>query len=314
MSDTVGLDLGGTKIFGARVDDRGTIVEEHRVETPTTADGLVDALAGLAARLGEGLPVGVGAAAMVGPGGVTLGAPNVAALQGLPLAERLERVLGAPALVDNDANAAAWGEVRHGAARGHDHVLVVTLGTGVGGGIVSGGRLLRGAHGFAAEIGHFQVADDGPRCPCGERGHWEAMASGQALGRLGREAAAAGRAREVVERAGGDAGAVTGVHVGDAARAGDPEAARIVAELARWVAVGLAGLVNVLDPELVVVGGGLVRLGDVLLDPVRDEFRGRIEAPGDRPEVPIVAAELGERAGAIGAAALARELAGDRQP
>ena len=181
-------------------------------------------------------------------------------------------------------------------------MLLVTLGTGVGGGVVTRGEVLRGAHGFGAEIGHFQVDPDGPLCACGQRGHWEAVASGTALGVMGRARAAAGGAPSVLAVAGGDADAVEGVHVGDAAQAGAPDAVELVAEYALQVAVGLVGLANILDPELIVVSGGLVELGDVLLAPLRAAFAGRIEGVRYRPAVPIVAAELADDAGLVGAA------------
>ena len=211
-------------------------------------------------------------------------------------------------MVDNDANAAAWGEVVHGAARGALYALMVTLGSGIGGGIIARGRIIRGAHGFAAEVGHFQIDPNGPMCACGERGHWEAFASGHALGRMGREWAAAGRAPGVLARAGGDPDAVTGVHVGDSAEAGEADGRALLEEYARLVAVGLAGLANILDPERIVISGGLVELGDTLLTPVRDAFSRRIEGTEYRPRIEIVPAELGEQAGVIGAAARAREL------
>lgn len=313
---TAGLDLGGTKILGAVVAADGTLVAEERVDTPSGAEEIVHAMFGLAGRLDAAAgPVeafGVGAAGLVDGDGTIRYAPNLKAFVGFPLRAALAKALGRPVVVDNDANVAAWGEVVHGAASGCSDVLVITLGTGVGGGLVLGGRLYRGAHGFAAEVGHFQVVDHGPVCACGERGHWEALASGTALGRVGREHATAGAAPGVVARAGGDPERVTGGHVGEAALAGDVDALAIVKEFATDVALGLAGLANVLDPELVVVGGGLVRLGDALLDPMRAVFDRRIEAPDHRPRIPIVPATLGERAGAIGAAALAREVAGER--
>ena len=153
-------------------------------------------------------------------------------------------------------------------------MLCITLGTGVGGGIIKHGVVQRGAHGFAAEIGHFQVDPNGPMCACGERGHWEAVASGTALGRLGRERAAAGDAPSVLARVDGVVDAITGVQVGDAAQAGEADALALVHEYARGVAVGLVGLVNILDSELVVISGGLVELGDVLLAPLREFFDG----------------------------------------
>src|SRR5581483_5778053 len=196
----------------------------------------------------------------------------------------------------------------HGAARGVTDGLVITLGTGIGGGIIAGGRVYRGAHGFAAEVGHWQFERDGARCACGEPGHWEACASGHALGRLGREAAVNGHAPGLLARAGGDATRITGLDVTAAAQAGEADALAVLDGWAVDVALGFAGLVNILDPELIVVSGGLVDLGDLLLEPLRRAFAGRVEGAAHRPPVPIVPAELGDLAGVVGAAALAREL------
>lgn len=308
--EAVGLDLGGTKILGVRVGDAGDVRDEHRVPTPSGADEIVDVLAGLAERLGSGLPVGVGAAGLVDGAGAVRYSPNIPSLRELPLRARLSDRLGGPVLVDNDANAFAAAEAVWGAARGHRHVLVVTLGTGIGGGIVLEGVPYRGAHGFAAEIGHVQVTSDGPRCACGERGHWEAVASGSALGARARARAGAGDLPSVLSAAGGDVSAVDGAHVTRLAHRGDAEALALVREHAEWVAVGLAGLANILDPEIVVVAGGLLALGGLLLDPVRESVGRRVEAAGVRPAVPIVEAALGERSGAIGASVLAAEVAG----
>jgi glucokinase len=252
--------------------------------------------------------VGVGAAGLVDREGGVQYAPNIPAFRRTPLRTELEDAIGLPVVVDNDANAAAWGEVVHGAARGALYALMITLGSGIGGGIVARGRIIRGAHGFAAEVGHFQIDPSGPMCACGERGHWEAFASGHALGRSGREWARDGRAPGVLARAGGDPEAVTGVHVGDSAQAGEPDGRELLAEYAASVAVGLAGLANILDPERIVISGGLVELGDTLLTPVRDAFAHYIEGAEYRPMIPIVPAALGERAGVIGAAARARDL------
>jgi glucokinase len=311
VTATVGLDLGGTKVLGVLASPDGEVLRTERCPTPPGEGELVALLAETARTLAEGDPaaVGVGAAGLVDLDGRVSYAPNIPALLDTPLRARLEEALpGVPAVVDNDANAAAWGEIVHGRVPGVANGLVVTLGTGIGGGIILDGKVFRGAHGFAAEIGHIQVMDDGPPCACGASGHWEAVASGSALGRLGREWAAAGRAPAILERAGGDAGAVTGYHVSDAALAGDADARRIVGEYADLVALGLASLANVLDPEVVVVGGGVANLGAVLFDPLRDSFDRRVEAAKWRPQVEIVPASLGEDAGAIGAAALARTL------
>jgi glucokinase len=311
-SATFGVDLGGTNVRVALVDPDGTIVEQRRAPTPRTLDGIVDHITGAVRAFAplrpEARALGVGAAGMVDRDGVIHYSPNVPAFLDAPVRDRLVASVELPTVVDNDANVAALAELTHGAARGRRDVLLVTLGTGVGGGIVTGGRILRGAHGFGAEIGHFQIDPDGPLCACGERGHWEALASGTALGHLGRTRALAGEAPSVVARAGGDPEQVDGIHVGEAARAGAADAVAIVTEYAHQVAVGLIGLVNILDPELIVVSGGLVDLDDVLLAPLRVAFAGRTEGAAYRPDVPIVAAELGAHAGVIGAAVLAREL------
>jgi glucokinase len=249
----------------------------------------------------------VGAAGLVDRDGAVHYAPNLPTLTQVPLQAVLTERLGVPVVVDNDANVAALGELRHGAARGVAHGLVITLGTGIGGGIITEGRIARGAHGFAGEVGHWQFDPLGPECACGEPGHWEALASGGALGALARGRAAAGEAPNILARAGGNPRAVTGVHVGEAAAAGEPDGRDILAAYARQVALGFAGLTNILDPELIVVSGGLVQLGDTLLQPLRDAFGTHLEGAPYRPEVPIVAAALGEQAGVVGAAALARE-------
>ncbi len=309
---TFGVDLGGTNLRAAVVDADGTIVSQRRTTTPTTLDGIVSAIAQAVADLARDCPdaraVGVGAAGMIDRDGVVHYAPNIPAFIRSPVRALLAEATGRPVVIDNDANVAALAELTHGAAQGIDDFLLVTLGTGVGGGIVIGGRVLRGAHGFAAEVGHFQVDPDGPLCACGERGHWEALASGNALGALGRERAAAGTAPDLLARANGNVGAITGVLVGDAAQEGNADALAIVHDYAQHVAVGLVGLANILDPVVVLVSGGLVELGGVLLDPLRAWFSGHLEGARYRPPVDIVPARLGEEAGLVGAAVLARTL------
>jgi glucokinase len=184
----------------------------------------------------------------------------------------------------------------------------VTLGTGIGGGLLINGELYRGAHGFGAEIGHITVERGGPLCACGELGHWEAIASGSALGRMARELVARGGGSRIREAAGGDVGSITGVHVEEAARAGDADAHALLAAYADNVALGLAALANVLDPEVIVIAGGLVELGPLLFEPLHASVLQHVEGGKYRPKIPIVPAELGERAGAVGAAVLAREL------
>ena len=281
---TFGIDLGGTNLRSGVVDDTGTLVADQRVPTPKTLDGIIDAIAASVRALNAAHDVapsvGVGAAGMITFDGVIRYAPNVPPFVEVPVAQLLHEALGMPVALDNDANVAALAELVHGAAQGRAEVLCITLGTGVGGGIITRGQVLRGAYGFAAEVGHFQVDPNGPMCACGERGHWEAVASGTALGRLGRERAAAGDAPSIID------------------------------EYSRWVALGLIGLVNILDSELVVISGGLVELGEVLLAPLREFFDGHLEGARHRPRVEIIPGALGERAGIIGAGVLARDLVG----
>jgi glucokinase len=312
LPPTFGIDLGATNIRCAVVDRDGLILGEVRRATGEGGVDVVPATADLVRRLGADFPqalaVGVGVAGLVDRDGTVQYAPNIPAFRRTPLRKELEAELGFPVVVDNDANAAAWGEVVHGAAKDVLYALMITLGTGIGGGIIARGRVIRGAHGFAAEVGHFQIDPSGPVCACGERGHWESYASGSALGRMGREWAAVGRAPGVLARAGGDPSAVTGLHVGDSAQAGEPDGAALIAEYADLVAVGLAGLANILDPERIVVSGGLVELGETLFGPLRVAFGRRIEGVDYRPLIAIVPSVLGDHAGVIGAAARARDL------
>ncbi len=309
MPVVVGIDLGGTKIAGVRMDQRGEILARDETPTPTDASAILEELIRLVGSLTDAdtSAVGIGAAGMVDfEAGALRFAPNLP-LRDVPIRDMLQQRSGLPCVVDNDANAAGWGEHQFGAARGHDHVLLVTVGTGIGGALVAGGQVYRGAHGFAAEIGHIIVEPNGPECGCGNRGCWEQVASGRALDRLARDEAERDPAGEIARVAEG--GVVEGRHAAEAARQGDRAARGIFDEVGRRLGEGLAGLVNVLDPEIVVVGGGVAEEGELLLDPARRAFRETVEAFDRRPEVPIVVAELGKEAGAMGAAALALDLA-----
>ncbi|MEW6476305.1 MAG: ROK family protein [Actinomycetota bacterium] len=309
---TAGIDIGGTKLLAVAATEKGEIVAERRQPTAAGPDAILSAVAAVVRDLCAAEPdiaaVGVGLPGLVDLNGAVLYAPNLPGFVGVPARDRLAAGCPVPVVVDNDANVAALGEVLHGAGRGHREVLVVTLGTGIGGGLIINGGEYRGGHGFAAEIGHVTVDPDGPPCACGARGHWEAIASGTALGRRAREWAARGDAPAVLARAGGAVEAVTGHAVRLAAVAGEADGLAILAEHARAVAVGLGGLINILDPEVVVISGGLVELGDLLLDPLRAVLPEYVEAAALRPLPPVLAAALGEHAGAVGAAALARTL------
>jgi glucokinase len=313
MPTTIGLDIGGTKILGVVLSGDGLVIEETRRASPSTSlDELVSTAAAIVHELLPAAadtpdpPVGVGAAGLVDADGRLMYAPNLPGLRDAPLRAALERAIGCKVTVDNDANAATLGEATYGAAAGYRDVLMVTLGTGIGGGMLLDGRVYRGAHNFGAEVGHFTVDRNGPMCACGERGHWESIASGKALGRLARELIESGGGAQIAAMAAEDPAGVTGEHVGLCAAAGDDAAIGLLATYADNVAIGLAGLANILDPGRIVIAGGLVELGPLLFEPLSAAFRARLEGAAYRPIASIVPAMLGERAGAVGAAVLAR--------
>ncbi|MDQ1437989.1 MAG: glucokinase [Acidimicrobiaceae bacterium] len=290
MPAAVGIDVGGTKVLGVLLNEQGQVAAEHRVPTPSTADGLVDAVVAVVAGLGgSGHPVGVGVPGLVDHEGCLRFAPNLPGVVDVPVRARLHDALGVTVVVENDATAACWGERERGAAAGADDVVVVTLGTGIGGGVVAGGVLQRGAHGFAGEIGHMVVDPNGPRCPCGKRGCWERFASGSALGGLARRHGLGDRGEAVTA----------------AALRGDPDGVAAMAEFAWWVAIGLVNLAYLLDNTVFVLGGGVIDAGEALLGPTREAFASLLAGAAHRPPVSVVGAALGERAGAIGAALLA---------
>ena len=312
MSLACGIDVGGTKIAGGVVDEDGTIVEELRVESPATdAEAIEEAIAGLVGSLRSRhdiATVGVGAAGYVDKArAVVLFAPNVA-WRNEDLKSELEKRVELPVVIENDANAAAWGEFAFGAGRDAEDLLLVTVGTGVGGGLVLDGEVYRGANGVGAEIGHMRVVPNGILCGCGKHGCFEQYASGSALVREARALALSGAqiAQGMLQRAGGELRQITGPLITEAARDGDAGARQQLAELGRWLGEGVASLTEILDPEVVVVGGGVSEAGDLLLDPMREAFAGQLVGRGFRPIPEIRRAELGNRAGLIGAADLSR--------
>ncbi len=326
MSLTIGLDIGGTKIAGGVLDDHGRILFEGRRDTPAeNPDDIASAAGDLArelasrAREGEGggsagedvVAVGVACAGFVdAAGAVVLFAPNLA-WRDEPLKERLQELVDLPVTIENDANAAAWGEFRVGAASDADDMVLVTVGTGVGGGIVSDGSLLRGAYGLGGELGHMRVVPGGHRCGCGNRGCLEMYASGNALVRDARELVASGtpHAGLMAEMCGGDPDRLEGAHVTSAAQRGDPAARELLEDLGTWLGEGIASIGAILDPELVVIGGGVADAGDLLLEPTRGAFSRNVIGRGHRPVPELRIAELGNSAGLIGAGVLAAEVA-----
>lgn len=264
---------------------------------------------------GTAVGIGIGIAGLVDASRVLRFSPNLAAASGAHVGELVHARLGGGMTgrfasvevgVHNDAKCAAFAELVLGAARGMCDGLVITLGTGVGGASIVDGRVRIGAHGFGGEFGHMVVDPHGPPCPCGNRGCWERYASGGGLARLAQEAAFAGTLHEAVRLAGGDPALVTGEHVTAAAAAGDEEALGVMDELGWWVGLGLANLVAAFDPEWIVLGGGLGRAGEMLLEPSRRALAALVEGGGARDPVPVLGAGLGEQAGAIGAALAAR--------
>jgi glucokinase len=304
----LGIDVGGTKCLGVLLDDEGTIVAETRQRTPYDPDALLDVLTDIVDELsGGGGPVatvGVGAPGLITLDGVLQSSPNVPEVTQLDIAGGLSRRLERTVVVGNDATCAALAEWRQGAGRGLDDLVMITLGTGIGGGIVAGGRLVLGRNGFSGEFGHMVVDPDGPPCPCGRRGCWERYASGSGLAQLARAAAIGGRLRRVVQVAGDDVALVRGEHVQAAAEEGDPGALAVIDEFARWVALGLVNLTNAFDPAAFVLGGGLAEGAHLYLEPIQRWFSELLYAPDLRPHPALTFAELGEHAGAIGAALL----------
>ena len=316
---TYGIDIGGTKVLGVALSPSDDIVADARVATPRGTRNIVgshvaEAVARVVADLDEKLgatdllPVGVGAPGMVDRQGRLCFAPNLPQAQGVDWNELIgDRLPGRTVLIENDANFAVLAEHRIGAARGYDHVVMVTLGTGIGGGLVVDGRVQVGAAGFAGEIGHMVVDPAGPPCPCGRRGCWERFASGAGLGVLAREAALAGRLGEVVRLAGGDAESVRGEDVSAAAAAGDPAAQQVIREVGGWIGFGLANLAALLDPACFVLGGGVVEAGDLLIESACAAYAELVEGGDRRPAAVIAPAAFGERAGAVGGALAVRQ-------
>ncbi|GAA2266114.1 ROK family glucokinase [Kitasatospora cystarginea] len=312
----MGIDVGATKIAALRVARDGTVLARARCDTPRgSAEDLVDTLAGLVKQVRGDRVVAVGAGL---PGMVDARTGALVFAPGLefaraPLRGMIADSVGLPVRTDNDANAAAWAEYRLGAGRGHDHMVLVTIGTGLGCGMIVGGRLLRGSHGYAAEVSHLIVDPQGPRCECGEHGCWGVSASGRAIARLGREAAAA-RPGSALARLIGRGSAGAGEAVTRAAEEGDSQAVEILARVGTLTGRGLASLANMLDPSVLVVGGGPISAGELLLGPARAAFTSWLYSPGDRPGVPMVPARFGNDAGAIGAAVLALDEFTGRSP
>lgn len=295
----VGVDVGGTKVLAGVVDEAGHVLRPVSRATPgrtCSVSALEDVLTAAVGAASDGAPVA--AVGLAAAGFVDSAGERVAFAPHLPwrddrVRERLHRRWGVPVVLENDATCACLAEHRFGAARGADSALLVTVGTGIGGGLVIGGRTVRGAGGMAGEYGHMTVVLDGLPCECGRRGCWEQYVSGRALLRAAY---------------GGDPAQTEGVHVTEAARQGGAAALQAFAEVGTWLGRGLANLVAAIDPERIVVGGGVSAAGDLLLDPARLALAEHVVGAGHRRVPPVVRAELGAAAGLVGAAALAHDL------
>ena len=319
---SVGIDIGGTKVAGGVVDTDGVVVARARRDTPhrstspsVVEDTIVDVVAELIDGAGDDVvAVGIGAAGFVAADRATVVFAPHLSWRDEPLEANLQRRVPVPISVDNDANAAAWAEWRFGAAQGDSHVVMVNLGTGIGGAMILDGQIMRGRFGIAGEFGHMQVVPGGQRCECGNKGCWEQYASGNALVREARSMMTAGSpmATDLLNLVGGDPSSLTGPMITEAARDGDATATELLGEIGQWLGIGIANLAAAFDPGVFVIGGGVSAAGDLLLEPARTTFRRHLTGRGYRPEARIVGAALGNEAGLIGAADLARRDALER--
>lgn len=321
MISVLGVDVGGTKTAVGPLDDTGARLAAPLVEA-TRTDDTASFLAGLEATLRRALSefarfdpraIGLACAGTVDvERGVVVTSPNLPLVE-VPVAWAMRDALSMPVVIENDGNAAVLGEAVAGAAVGLRHVVMLTLGTGVGGGLLLGGRIYHGAHCGAAELGHVVVQKDGLLCRCGGRGCLEMYASGRALARY-----AAARMGDALADPDGELrglhrrGVLTGEEVAGLARRGYPGALEAVRELAEWLGAGLVGIANTFDPEMIVVGGGVSGLGEALIAPARDRVRESAMAPA-RDRVQVASALLGNEAGMIGAALVAWQALGGRR-
>ncbi len=312
-ANAIGIDIGGTKVLGGVVTGTGEILATARRDTPREGGrALTEAIANVATELVQQYPVdsiGVSAAGFISSDRQTmLATPNISNWNGVNLVAELTEILDKKIVLENDANAAAWGEFKFGAGRGRSDLMMLTLGTGVGGGLILGGSVFRGAFGIGAELGHIRIVPEGQLCGCGIRGCLEQYASGSALMRHAREAIDASPllARNLLDRGDGTIEGLRGSDITEAARDGDPVAIAAFNTMATYLGAGIASLCAVIDPSCVVLGGGVIDAGELFLGPTRDAALRLIPFSGKHPYPEIVAAELGNHAGLVGVADLSR--------
>jgi glucokinase len=311
--NAIGIDIGGTKVLGGVVTGTGEILATARRDTPREGGrALTEAIANVATELAQQYPVdsiGVSAAGFISSDRQTmLATPNISNWNGVNLVAELTEILHKKIVLENDANAAAWGEFKFGAGRGRNDLMMLTLGTGVGGGLILDGSVFRGAFGIGAELGHIRLVPDGQLCGCGIRGCLEQYASGSALMRHAREAIDASPllARNLLDRGDGTIEGLRGNHITEAAREGDPVAIAAFNTMATYLGAGIASLCAVIDPSCVVLGGGVIDAGELFLGPTREAALRLIPFSGKHPYPEIVSAVLGNHAGLVGVADLSR--------
>jgi glucokinase len=313
MGLTIGVDIGGTKILAGVVAEDGAVLDRVKIPTPKDSEQTAAAIAEAIRSVHKDHQVeavGLGAAGFVSADRATiLFAPNMS-WRDEPLKARIEALVDMPVVVENDANAAAWGEAKFGAGAGRPNVVLYTIGTGIGGGIILNGELFRGHFGIGGELGHYRVNPDGRLCGCGQRGCLEQYASGNALTRFVRERAASQpeSAQILLSLGDGTVDGIVGAHITEAARKGDPASLAAFAEIAAWLGQSMADLSSILDPEVFVVAGGVSDAGEILTSPARDHYRTVLPGADTRPFAEVVTATLGPDAGLIGAADLARRV------
>jgi len=314
---SLGVDLGGTKILTAVANSKGKILSRNHTITPAAKgpEAVIQSILESASRVlkqasitaRELSAIGVGIAGLSNPEtGILFTSPNLPGWRDIPLRDIIQRELGKKTFLINDANAAALGELYFGAAKGARNFIYVTISTGIGGGIIIDGRLYTGALGTAGEVGHMTIEDNGPLCNCGNRGCWETLASGTALAREARQQIKEGTRTSILDYAKGDLNKVTAEVIHMAAKQGDALAKELIARTGYYVGIGLANLINIFNPELIVIGGGLSNIGDMLLEPAFKVAGERVFKPAFE-SVRFVQAQIGQDSGVLGAAAFALE-------
>lgn len=320
----LGIDLGGTKILTAVIDAEGKMLSHDHIVTPakegheTVIKSILESTDRALSQAGITVTslsaIGIGAPGLSNPEtGVLLTSPNLPGWRNVPLRDIIENELGRKAFLINDANAAALGELLFGSGRGAQNIIYITVSTGIGGGIIIDGKLYTGSIGTAGELGHMVIDSEGPPCNCGNRGCWETLASGTALARIARQRIQEGAPTSILKLAAGDSDKIDAEVVHQAARTGDKLANELIHQIAYYLGVGLANLVNIFNPEVIVIGGGLSNLGDLLLKPAFEEAERRAFKPAYQ-SVRFTSAELGRCSGVLGAAAFAFQKIGGTEP